>query len=250
MNTQLIRPLPSKLLLHHGDCAVHRDELVRVPTPKATETWQPIAHVDVLHHVEKSLFFEGFDVVEESHGLSHDNARYFGLLQVQGNDGNNDYSWVVGIRNSHDKRFSAGIVAGCRVLVCSNLSFSGEIKLARKHTRRIEDDLPNMAHHAVGQLKDKWHRQDQRIDTYMRSSINDVEAHDLVIRGLDEGACCSTQVPKILQEWRQPSHRVFAARNVWSLFNAFTEVLKGNLNQLPQRTEALHRIADAYVGLN
>jgi hypothetical protein len=35
----------------------------------------------------------------------------------------------------------------------------------------------------------------------------------------------------------------------WTLFNSFTEVLKGNLNELPKRTEALHGLLDSYVGL-
>jgi len=40
---------------------------------------------------------------------------------------------------------------------------------------------------------------------------------------------------------------VFEARNVWSLFNAFTESLKdGNL---AERTEALHGLLDTHVGL-
>jgi hypothetical protein len=51
---------------------------------------------------------------------------------------------VVGIRNSHDKAFAAGIIAGAQVLVCDNLCFSGEILLARKHTGHIHYDLPVM----------------------------------------------------------------------------------------------------------
>jgi hypothetical protein len=43
---------------------------------------------------------------------------------------------------------------------------------------------------------------------------------------------------------------VFEQRNVWSLFNAFTEALKeGNLAELPKRTEALHGLLDNQVGL-
>ncbi len=39
-------------------------------------------------------------------------------------------------------------------------------------------------------------------------------------------------------------------RNVWSLFNAFTESLKdGNLAELPKRTEALHGLLDTHVGI-
>jgi len=47
---------------------------------------------------------------------------------------------------------------------------------------------------------------------------------------------------------RQPD--TFQSRNVWSLFNAFTEALKGNLIELPRRTEALHGLLDTHVGLD
>jgi hypothetical protein len=44
---------------------------------------------------------------------------------------------------------------------------------------------------------------------------------------------------------------VFGERNVWRLFNSFTEALKqGNLAELPNRTEALHGLLDVAVGLN
>ena len=46
-------------------------------------------------------------------------------------------------------------------------------------------------------------------------------------------------------------HDAFEGRNVWSLFNAFTESLKdGNLAELPKRTEALHGLLDTHVGLS
>ena len=41
----------------------------------------------------------------------------------------------------------------------------------------------------------------------------------------------------------------FKPRNAWSMFNAFTEVLKGNLNDLPKRTQALHGVMDGHCGL-
>jgi hypothetical protein len=38
-------------------------------------------------------------------------------------------------------------------------------------------------------------------------------------------------------------------RTVWRLFNSFTEVLKGNLGELPRRTQALHGLMDSACGL-
>ncbi len=86
----------------------------------------------------------GLIVGTQAHSLSHNNNRYFGLMEVKRQVNDPDYCWVVGVRNSHDKSFPAGITAGASVFVCDNLSFSGEVKLARKHTRFITRDLPTL----------------------------------------------------------------------------------------------------------
>ena len=56
--------------------------------------------------------------------------------------------------------------------------------------------------------------------------------------------------PSILVECHKETHDVFQQRNVWSLFNSFTEALKeGSLAELPRRSEALHGLLDSHVGL-
>ena len=68
---------------------------------------------------------------------------------------------------------------------------------------------------------------------------------------LNMGVCSNRLIPSVLHEWREPRHHEFEKRDVWSLFNSFTEALKeGNLNELPKRTEALHGLLDVSVGLN
>jgi hypothetical protein len=151
---------------------------------------------------------------------------------------------------TYDKSFPAGIVAGANVFVCDNLSFSGEIKIARKHTRFILRDLPFLTERAIGRLMERWHHQDQRIGAYKAKNLSNSSAHDLIIRSTDVRACTPRQIPTILREWRNPRHEEFHVRTLWTLFNSFTEVLKGNLNELPKRTEALHGLLDSYVGLS
>ncbi len=238
------------LLLHCGSEQVPREDLYRTRTPAATRTWQPIPHSLLLQQVEATLPRFGMRVVNQAHGLSHEGNRYFGLLEIANGSNHPDYSRVLGIRNSHDKRFPAGLVLGNQVLVCDNLSFSGEIKVARKHTSMILNDLPLMINDAVGKLHDSWHEQDRRIVRYQDCHLADAVMHDLTIHALDRGVICGSQVPKVLREYREPSHEAFRPKNLWSLFNAFTEVLKGNLGILPDRTQKLHRLCDAHAGLN
>lgn len=56
--------------------------------------------------------------------------------------------------------------------------------------------------------------------------------------------------PPVFHEWRELRHDVFEARNVWALFNAFTDsLMQGNFAELPKRIEALHGLLDTHVGL-
>ncbi len=237
------------LVLHCGASKVERSEVAEVKTPRATETWVPVSHLQLIETVESALRSTGLEIAQQVHSLSRSGDRYFGLTEIRGKQTEPDYAWVLGLRNSHDKCYPAGIVAGASVFVCDNLSFSGEVSLSRKHTVHLLRDLPTLAAQAVGRLMERWHHQDQRIRAYKHHSINDSMAHDLVIRAVDLGACCNRSIPSILKEWREPRYVDFENRTAWSLFNAFTEELKGNLPELPKRTEVLHALFDSAVDL-
>jgi hypothetical protein len=242
------------MLLHCGAETVDRDIVFDVPTPPATSTWYPLAHAGLIHEVESQLRQVGFELTGESHALSHEGARYFGTFEVTTpgrNDSDRDYTWIVGIRNSHDKSFPAGLVAGTRVLVCDNKSFVGEVRISRKHTRYAVRDLRHLTSRAVGQLGERFRQLDERILAYQARSLTNPKAHDLVVKAIDCRAITTTQVPQVLQEWREPSHDEFAPRNAWSLFNAFTEAQKGLApNTIIARSQALHGLFDGLVGFN
>ena len=163
----------------------------------------PIPHIELVRQVEQTLKFNRLVVGTQARSLSHDNARCFGLMEIQRSESDEDYCWVLGLRNSHDKTFPAGIVAGSQVFCCDNLAFSGEVKLARKHTRFITRDLPRLVQTAFGKLMDRWHHQDVRLASYKLTDINDACAHDLVIRACDVGVCPNRHIPQVLQHWRK-----------------------------------------------
>ena len=239
------------LILHCGAAHVDLEKVRAIATPRSTQSWHPIPHYRLISTVQKTLASTNLTIGTQAHSLSHDNQRYFGLMEIHGQKTSDDYCWVLGLRNSHDKTFPAGIVAGASVFVCDNLSFSGEVKFARKHTRFIVRDLPQLVERSIGLLLAKWHDQDKRIAAYKEAEITDTNAHDLIVRAVDVGVCSNRLIPPVLHEWREPRHSLFEPRNVWSLFNAFTETLKdGALSELPKRTEALHGLLDCHVGLN
>jgi Domain of unknown function (DUF932) len=262
--------MKSNLILHCGASEASREQITEVTPPAATASFQPVRHHEFLNQVESSLVGNNYQIVSETHALSRNGNRYFGLLQITnqpkprieagqwGQSGviydivKPDYGFVVGLRNSHDHAYSASLAIGASVFVCDNLSFHGEVQLARKHTTFIARDLPGLAARAVGLLGSKWNSQEERFQAYKEHELGDKDTHDLLIKFLDARAVTGQQIPHILREWRTPRHPEFgAAKTAWRLFNAVTEIAKekGGIWNLPQRTGALHGLLDQACGI-
>jgi len=239
------------MMLHCGADTVTREDVFAVKTPPGTDTWYPLSHRSLLNDVQAELKACGFNLEGERHALSHEGARYFGVFAISlPSRSQADTGWVVGLRNSHDKTYPAGLVAGTRVFVCDNLSFSGEVRLSRKHTKFAFRDLRQLMARAVGQLGEKFRKLDERVEAYRIQPFGDRDAHDFIVRSIDSRVITPTQVPDVLKEWREPSFEAFRPRTLWSLHNAFTEVFKaGNPHTTIHRSQALHGLCDAVVGL-
>lgn len=242
--------MKNNLLLHTGAHSASYGDVCNTATPEPRGAWHPVPHHSLVAQVRRGLSAAGMEVVGEAHALNRKGAHYFGLLQVavDGREGD-EWGTVVGLRNSHDKCFAASLALGTSLFVCDNLSFTGQVVLARKHTANIMRDLPGVAARAIGKLREFSGVAGRRADAYKERGLGDAEAHDLVIRALDARAVTTLQVPKVLARWRHPGHTAFDARNMWSLYNAFTDVYKGNLLQLPARSQALHGVLDTAAGL-
>lgn len=247
------------LILHCGGSPATREQLKAIRTPAATESHFPIPHIELVNQVESRLNEHGMRIVTEAYGMANEGQRMFGVLQVANGHNSEDYSWVCGLRNSHDKRFPAGLCVGSGVFVCDNLAFSSEIVFGRKHTTNIMRDLPILVGTAIGKLGTSWTSQDVRIEAYKNTELSKGDAADLLLDALSQDVINTRQILPAFQEWRKPRHEEFAEnKNVWRLFNAVTEVLKpaegrnskGHyLFELPARTQRLHAICDAACGL-
>lgn len=236
------------LMLHAGGKAVDYKELELVKTPDGSGIWQPIPHKTLFDLVSQTALDSGLMIENTQMGIAKEGARFFALMDIKSDL--TGYNLTIGLRNSHDKVFSAGLVVGSHVFVCDNLAFSGEIQIARKHTVHIMDDLPGLVVGAVGKIAIAKESQEKRIELYRGFAIDDYDAHDLIIRAVDYGVIPNQAIPAILKEWREPSFPDFADRTAWSLFNAFTWVGKRfPVVELAKRTVKLHGMFDMLTGL-
>ena len=116
----------SNLILHCGARAIDRTTLANIPCPQATETWHPIPHIRLVEEVQRSLAASNMRIVNESYGVTEDNGRMFGLLEIANCQEMTDYAYVIGVRGSLNKSLSRGLAVGSSVFVCDNLAFSSE----------------------------------------------------------------------------------------------------------------------------
>jgi hypothetical protein len=238
----------SSLVLHTGAKTADWDKVIAVETPDPSPTWMPVPHARVIEEIQGTLERTGLSVQESAYALNANGAQFFGLLALNSLGGGGAYQLVVGVRNSHDKSFPVGMVVGSRVFVCDNLAFSSEIQVTRRHTKNVMDDFPRLIATACGRIRQSAATQEARFEHYKQFEVTDAQVHDLLVQSLDIKALGSTALPRVLKEWREPSHPEFAVNHsVWRLWNAYTEVYKGyDVGSLGNRTIALQGLLDAY----
>ena len=257
-----------KLYLHCGGEKVERHQLADVRTPVGTDTWQPVAHNEYVNMIQDELESKGIRVISEAHGLTRTaknfdgtanefgfGANYFGMFQVQSDNLKyEDHSTIIGFRNSHIKRLSANLALGSGVFVCDNLAFSGEIVIGRKHTKNVLHDelgIRPMIIEAISKILIVNEKQEERFEEYKSANLNKGDAEVIMIDALRNKIVKPTQLPKLVQQWDSPDHEEFAKnQNVWRMFNAVTETLKGTSPiELPGRTAKLHSLLDHKLGI-
>jgi hypothetical protein len=229
---------------------VNIDQLATIATPKATDSHTPIAHSYLVEMTREAINRAGLEVREEEHALASGGLNYFGGFALKGSDiYSAEREIVLGLRNSNNKQFAASICVGNRMLVCDNLCFSSDIKLARKHTANILRDLPRILADAVSRVVTSWADMEARIAIYKEVEISRPRAENLVIDLADAKGLPVREIYNTIQEFRNPRHDEFKGGTMWSLYNAVTENLKGSdLSKLPNRTMVCQSILDAAAG--
>ena len=229
---------------------IEATDLAKLHTPAGTDTHTPIPHATLVDYTRKALDRAGFTITEEEHGLSRGDLRYFGGFAITGKGiEGDDRNLVLGLRNSHDKAFASAICIGNQMLVCDNLCFSSDVKLARRHTSRILTDLPRVLSTAMGRVTSHWTDMAQRIGAYQQTEINREQASDLLIDLVDAKAFSARDVYKTAKEFEAPRHAEFKGNHLWNLYNACTENLKGSdMSKLPSRTMNMQSVFDRVAG--
>jgi hypothetical protein len=228
---------------------VAENALTDCQMPPATDSYQPLPHIQFLGMVQDALALRGVQIKEAVHAIWRGGQRYFGLMEItHPSISNPEMSLALGLRNSTDKSLPATIAAGSSVFVCDNLCIASEMVIGRKHTKNMFDNLSARIEIALKVIETYWADHFRRVQTYKGFDVGNLQAHDLIIQAYRDGAISKTGIADVVDQWYHPNHPEFKDRNLWSLHSAFTEAFKGRADLLAERSGAMHSLFDRAAG--
>jgi hypothetical protein len=222
----------SNLVLHRGATRVSQEELQRYQAPPPEGRWFPLSHGRVLSVVSRTLTEAGYAIVKQQLGVMRDGSRFFATLDLASPVAEG-VSLAVGVRNSVDKSFPLGFCAGSRVFCCDNLAFRSELLVRRKHTIHGERDFTRRIFEAVASLDAFREQEAARTERFGRTELDEDLADALMLRAFERSIVGARELPRVLQQWRNPPFEEFRPRTAWSLLNAFTGAMKERARSQP-----------------
>ena len=224
---------------------VNRAEVARIDTPRSSDTWRPVPHIDVIEAVTEVIRAHDWNIEGEKFGLACEGQRLFGVMEISSSS-SPEWHRCIGLRNSHDKSLAVGLSAGIAVCVCTNLAFGGTTVVKRRHTSGIV--LSELIDRAIASLEDDFLTTETVCedlkDAYLK---NDDEARSSIVRAAELGVINSSDILPVYREFKEPSHEEFAEPTRWSLMNALSEIVK---KYSPQRVDYSYRALNRAFGLD
>jgi hypothetical protein len=222
-------------LLHGKSRLVSFDELHRLPAPMPLgASHKPVPHADLVLALREEADRRGYLVVREQFALDAKDAKLFGVLDLtlQGAPSGLERGLSFGFRNSTNRSLAIKGVAGDRVMVCDNLTLSGDmIAIMRKNTVGL--DLAAALQTGFEKFLQHATTLDQHIARMQARMITDMEAK-AIIHDVFAARVLPIRLFDYVQQFYfhpQGDMTDCLPRTVYGLFNSFTRTVKA-LNPL------------------
>lgn len=200
-----------------------KEDLFAVQVPAKTRTYSPISHQSIVETVGEKLDKVGLKIKSEIYNENRSGQQMFGSMVISANNAEMDMN--LGFRNSYDKSMQLGVVAGSRVIVCSNLMFKGDFRKMAMHQGEVAKELDGIIEEAVNLLEKQFKLIQKDAKKLKEVQIDEkVIAHVLGELFYQEDFLTTTQLKVIKDELTLG--KLFGRETMWDLYNHTTEALK------------------------
>lgn len=233
---------PGTLIAHVDTNKVSREELALIPAPEGTDTFRPVAHIELVNSLEAVLLSRKIRIEREQFAIRSDGSKLFGTFDLSLEGIGMESVGALGFRTANDRSTKLQLIAGLRVFVCDNMAFSGDaVIMDRKHTKGL-NLLPELMD-AVSKYTIRYEKLRADILSLQELELTNNEAkafiHDAFVKGI-----MPMQYIKVVSSlYFSPIHPEFEPRTAWSLNNAFTEAAKDmGLNRRMEAVQELGKL--------
>jgi hypothetical protein len=203
---------------------VTRAELLAIPPPPSTPTWKPIAHADLIQAIDRQLLVRGITIAKEQFAIQRGGARLFGVLDLAYEE-TEEFCAALGIRTANDRSMALEIAVGVKVLVCDNLTFSGDlIALRRKHTARF--NLNADISIAIDRYQEHLRTLQGQIGRLKERALPDDQAKLMIFEVFAVEILPIRFFPTVAATYFKAQTPDVAPRTYWGLHNVFTRAVK------------------------
>jgi hypothetical protein len=211
--------------------------ITNADVPKQTRTYTPISHTDLINEVKEKLDKANLKIKNEYYSENRSGQQMFGNFTVTADD---EMDMNIGFRNSYDKSMQMGLVAGTRVIVCSNLMFKGDFRTMMMHRGEIAAEVSKEVEAAVKSLEKNYSAIRKDSDSLKSVCVDKHKTAELVGEMLlYENLITSTQLKIIKNELVLKEN--FSDETMWDIYNHTTEALK---------TCPVSNIVDNHIGVH
>jgi hypothetical protein len=205
---------------------IERKNLKNVPFVHAdgSKRFQPVRHDELANTIVNQVQELGIGIKKEAWGTSEDHASLFGEIILDGVMDNPTMDFSIGIRQNNNQRFAITLVSGGSVFVCSNLVISGEVVMNKKHTSGLT--LKDEVHTGLVSCISNSNNILDTMNQMQEKKLNNKRANHLMMESAHNGLFSYSHLKDVKKEWLTPTHKDFAPRTEWSLYNSFTETAK------------------------
>lgn len=121
--------------------SISEEMLKNVEVPKATASYSPVNHGDIIDEIQESLYKNNLTISNKTYLSANGGKQVIAKYIINSDD--NEMQRQIIFRNSYDKTMSLAFVTGAEVIICSNGMIVGDSKIVRKHTGSIVTEIKN-----------------------------------------------------------------------------------------------------------
>lgn len=222
----------------NGFKVVTEKELGKIETPVVCDDaswWKPLPHLEVAQAVEKTLDDAGVRFGDPVYRVSKDDmvfvAEYLIDERTDIIPAHKEVQHRLAVVHSNNKKIALKVLAGAEVFVCSNGMIVGERLVSKLHSKNL--DLFDAFREALDSYVLQANAIPGVIDSFKATEIRRDMADHLLMEAGRNRLISWANIGKVVAELKNPTFSAFSDESAWSLYNAFTHVLK-NVRQMRQ----------------